>query len=90
MKPTQQRTEEGEETCDCGPLPEARCYKCGRFKQFSPLPASRLTALELELQRAKEALRKLAKCSGGCDGPLGCMCNAPIARAALRDLGEGQ
>lgn len=38
---------------------------------------------------AKVALKRLSQCSGGCDGPLGCMCSAPVARAALAKM-EGR
>lgn len=42
-----------------------------------------MTELTAERDRYKAALEKLAKCNGGCDGPLACMCSAPIAREAL-------
>ncbi|MFI5342829.1 MAG: hypothetical protein ACHQUC_01275 [Chlamydiales bacterium] len=43
---------------------------------------------ELSVSKLIEALRKISICSGGCDGPLGCSCKAPIARAALKEIGE--
>lgn len=42
------------------------------------------------LDEAKSALTKLSQCSGGCEGPLGCMCKAPIARACLAKLEGGK
>lgn len=35
---------------------------------------------------ATRALMRLSECDGGCEGPLGCMCKADTAKAALRSL----
>lgn len=32
------------------------------------------------------ALEKLSVCGGGCEGPLGCCCKAPIARKAIAQV----
>ncbi|OFZ54961.1 MAG: hypothetical protein A2428_03040 [Bdellovibrionales bacterium RIFOXYC1_FULL_54_43] len=38
--------------------------------------------LERKLGIAVECLDTVAQCGGGCDGPLGCMCKAPLAKEA--------
>jgi len=39
-----------------------------------------------QLEIAKETLELLSKCSGGCDGPMGCMCKAKHAIKAIEEI----
>ncbi len=45
--------------------------------------------LKHKIAIAIEALEELSVCGGWCDGPMGCGCNAPIAKKAIKKiLGE--
>lgn len=48
----------------------------------------RIRQLEVALKTATDALARLSKCGGGCDGPLGCSCKSGIARDGMDQIKE--